>query len=76
MNSSTLAPVNIGEFVVGTSGHMNAVRESQAPLDVRNAGMDHVTVVPTDLWRRAERALDLARQLGVELDVSHSNSAA
>lgn len=76
MGSDTLAPMNIGKFVVGTSGHLNTVRERQLPLDVQNAGMEHVTVVPTDLWRKAQRALEVADQLGVDLDMTHSAPAA
>lgn len=63
--------MNVAEFVVGTSSHLSSVRTNQQPLEVQRRNRDHVTVVPTELWREAEQALDLVRGLkamGVTLD--------
>lgn len=74
--------MNVAEFAVGTSAHLSSVRATQEPLEVQRRNRDHVTVVPTELWREAEQALDLVRGLkavGVNLDEHPSdqtNSAA
>lgn len=63
--------MNVTEFVTGTSSHLVHVRDTQQPLEVQRHSRDHVTVVPTELWREAEQALDLVRGLramGVALE--------
>jgi len=48
--------MQIGELVVGTSGHL-ARAAAGKPLAVTRRGRDYVTIVPTELWRRAMEAL-------------------
>lgn len=47
----------VGEFTDNASGHMTQVKETGVALEIQNYRKDHVTVIPTELWRAAEPLL-------------------
>ena len=56
--------MRVTEFVKNTTGNMRSVVRTRQPLEIQYHSKDYVTVVPTDLWLTAMKAVAALDALG------------